>query len=132
GDCHRARERPARAASACARRDRRQRPPRSLSADPRSRGLDAGRAVPTPRESPDWAPCGRVLRGRARRARMIRTVLGVALLAVGVLLVAAAVYIVVSGPTEGIGWPLLIAYAGAVGVLGLGFAAAGIRWARPR
>jgi hypothetical protein len=63
---------------------------------------------------------------------MIRSALGVALLAVGALLVAAGVYIVVSGPTEGIGWPLVIAYGAAVGVLGLAFAAAGIRWARPR
>ena len=63
---------------------------------------------------------------------MIRSALGVALLAVGALLVAAGVYIVVSGPTEGIGWPLVIAYGAAVGVLGLAFAAAGIRWARTR
>jgi hypothetical protein len=61
---------------------------------------------------------------------MIRTVSGVVLLAVGVVLVGAGVYIVASGPTEGVGWPLLIAYGGAVGVLGLAFAAAGIRWAR--
>jgi hypothetical protein len=63
---------------------------------------------------------------------MIRSALGVALLAVGALLAAAGVYIVVSGPTEGIGWPLVVAYGAAVGVLGLAFAAAGIRWARPR
>jgi hypothetical protein len=63
---------------------------------------------------------------------MIRSALGVALLAVGALLVAAGVYIVVSGPTEGIGWALVIAYGAAIGVLGLAFAAAGIRWARPR
>jgi hypothetical protein len=63
---------------------------------------------------------------------MSRSVLGVALLAVGALLVAAGVYIVVSGPTEGVGWPLVIAYGAAVGVLGLAFAAAGIRWARLR
>ena len=63
---------------------------------------------------------------------MTRTALGVTLLAVGVLLLAAAVFIVASGPTGGVGWPLVIAYGGAVGVLGLAFAAAGIRWARPR
>jgi hypothetical protein len=63
---------------------------------------------------------------------MIRSALGVALLAVGALLVAAGVYIVVSGPTEGIGWLLVVAYGAAVGVLGLAFATAGIRWARPR
>jgi hypothetical protein len=63
---------------------------------------------------------------------MIRPALGVALLAVGVLLVAAGVYILVLGPTEGVGWPLVIAYGAAVGVLGLAFGAAGIRWARPR
>jgi len=63
---------------------------------------------------------------------MIRALSGVVLLAVGVLLVGAGVFIVVSGPTEGVGWPLVIAYGGAVGVLGLAFAAAGIRWARMR
>jgi hypothetical protein len=41
------------------------------------------------------------------------------------------VYIVVSGPTEGVGWPLVIAYGGGVCLLGLVFAATGIRWTRP-
>jgi len=62
---------------------------------------------------------------------MIRSALGIALLAVGVLLVGAGVYIVVSGPTEGVGWPLVIAYGGGVCLLGLVFAATGIRWTRP-
>jgi uncharacterized membrane protein len=63
---------------------------------------------------------------------MSRTVLGVVLLAVGVLLVAAGVFIVASGPTEGVGWPLVIAYGGGVVLLGFVFVATGIRWARPR
>ena len=63
---------------------------------------------------------------------MIRTLLGVVLLAAGVLLVGAGVYIVVSGPTEGVGWPLVIAYGGGVAILGIVFAAMGIRWTRPR
>jgi hypothetical protein len=63
---------------------------------------------------------------------VIRTVLGFTLLAVGVLLIAAGVFIVASGPTEGVGWPLVIAYGSGVGLLGLAFAATGVRWARPR
>jgi hypothetical protein len=59
---------------------------------------------------------------------VIRTVLEFTLLAVGVLLIGAGVFIVASGPTEGVGWPLVIAFGGGVGLLGLVFAATGVRW----